>query len=188
MAELRKALAHLKKIGVDLEDPGHEIGPEAHSGGGYEIELVVQKIAPPEWELAGPPEASRGDFETAWDELSLLVAERDALSRQCARWYDAAISVRAEQILKQPPPGRTRRLRRLARLFRRDRFTTASALADRAFKSSQWETAARFYLDALASDPAVPELWLQLGHSLNSAGKSVEAEFAFRRAAALRSG
>jgi catechol 2,3-dioxygenase-like lactoylglutathione lyase family enzyme len=29
MATLRKALAYLKNIGVDVEDPGHEIGPEA---------------------------------------------------------------------------------------------------------------------------------------------------------------
>src|ERR1044072_1769288 len=29
MATLRKALAHLKKVGVDIEDPGDEIGPEA---------------------------------------------------------------------------------------------------------------------------------------------------------------
>jgi len=28
MATLRKALAHLKKVDVDIEDPGHEIGPE----------------------------------------------------------------------------------------------------------------------------------------------------------------
>ena len=52
MAELRKALAHLKKIGVDLEDPGHEIGPEApgsphkglwfHDPDEYRWELSVQ--------------------------------------------------------------------------------------------------------------------------------------------------
>jgi catechol 2,3-dioxygenase-like lactoylglutathione lyase family enzyme len=52
MATLRKALAHLKKIGVDLEDPGHEIGPEApgskhmglwfHDPDGYRWELSVQ--------------------------------------------------------------------------------------------------------------------------------------------------
>src|SRR5256885_14689985 len=29
MATLRKALAHLKSIGADIEDPGDEIGPEA---------------------------------------------------------------------------------------------------------------------------------------------------------------
>jgi catechol 2,3-dioxygenase-like lactoylglutathione lyase family enzyme len=52
MATLRKALAHLKKIGVDLEDPGDEIGPEGpgsphrglwfHDPDGYRWELSVQ--------------------------------------------------------------------------------------------------------------------------------------------------
>jgi hypothetical protein len=49
---LRKALAHLRKLKVDLEDPGDEIGPEApgspHMGiwlrdpDGYRWELSVQ--------------------------------------------------------------------------------------------------------------------------------------------------
>jgi len=49
---LRKALAHLKKIGVDIEDPGDEIGPEGpgsphmalwvHDPDGYRWELSVQ--------------------------------------------------------------------------------------------------------------------------------------------------
>ena len=52
MSILRKALAHLKKHGVDIEDPGHEIGPEApgsknvgiwfHDPDGYRWELSVQ--------------------------------------------------------------------------------------------------------------------------------------------------
>jgi catechol 2,3-dioxygenase-like lactoylglutathione lyase family enzyme len=52
MAALRKALAHLKKHRVDLEDPGNEIGPEApgskhmgiwlHDLDGYRWELSVQ--------------------------------------------------------------------------------------------------------------------------------------------------
>jgi catechol 2,3-dioxygenase-like lactoylglutathione lyase family enzyme len=52
MAALRKALRHLRKIRVDLEDPGHEIGPESpdspHMGlwfrdpDGYRWELSVQ--------------------------------------------------------------------------------------------------------------------------------------------------
>ena len=29
MSTLREALAHLKIVGVDIEDPGDEIGPEA---------------------------------------------------------------------------------------------------------------------------------------------------------------
>jgi len=52
MTTLRKALAHLKKVGVELEDPGAEIGPEApgsphkglwfHDPDGYRWELSVQ--------------------------------------------------------------------------------------------------------------------------------------------------
>src|ERR1051325_3950354 len=52
LTTLRKALAHLKKHKVDLEDPGNEIGPEApgspHMGlwfrdpDGYRWELSVQ--------------------------------------------------------------------------------------------------------------------------------------------------
>ena len=52
MATLLKALAHLKRYKVDLEDPGNEIGPEAsgsrniglwfHDPDGYRWELSVQ--------------------------------------------------------------------------------------------------------------------------------------------------
>ena len=52
MPSLRRALAHLRKLKVDLEDPGDEIGPEAegspHMGlwfrdpDGYRWELSVQ--------------------------------------------------------------------------------------------------------------------------------------------------
>ena len=48
---LRKALAHLKSVGVEMEDPGDEIGPEApgsenkglwfHDPDGYRWELSV---------------------------------------------------------------------------------------------------------------------------------------------------
>jgi hypothetical protein len=51
MATLRKALAHLKSIGADIEDPGDEIGPEGpgsknmglwfHDPDGYRWELSV---------------------------------------------------------------------------------------------------------------------------------------------------
>jgi len=35
----------------------YEIGPDSHPGGGYEIELVVQKRPKPYWDLAGEPAA-----------------------------------------------------------------------------------------------------------------------------------
>ena len=51
MATLRKALAHLKKVDVDIEDPSDEIGPEGpgsknmglwfHDPDGYRWELSV---------------------------------------------------------------------------------------------------------------------------------------------------
>ena len=162
------------------------IGPEAHSGGGYEIELVVQKIRPPGWELAGLPDPLRDGFESARDEISRLTAERDAFSRESARWFDAAILAKAEQISQSPTLGRTRRLRNLARLLRADRASTAAAIADRARERGEWERAARFYLDALGPDPGAPELWLRLGDSLRAAGKSLEGEFAYRKTMALR--
>jgi catechol 2,3-dioxygenase-like lactoylglutathione lyase family enzyme len=56
MSILRKALEHLKKHNVDIEDPGDEIGPEApgsphmglwfHDPDGYRWELSVQNARP----------------------------------------------------------------------------------------------------------------------------------------------
>ncbi len=52
MSALRKALVHLKKLKVEIEDPGDEIGPEAEGSpnmglwfydlDGYRWELSVQ--------------------------------------------------------------------------------------------------------------------------------------------------
>ena len=185
-ASLRPNTYRVRHLRDNDEGFTYYIGPEAHSGGGYEIELVVQKITPPGWDLAGPPDPLQDDLECARDERSRLTAEREALSGECARWFDAAILAKAEQISRPPTLGRTRRLRGLARLFRADRASTAATMADGARKRGEWERAARFYLDALGSDPVVPELWLRLGDSLKAAGKSLEAEFAYRRAAALQ--
>jgi SAM-dependent methyltransferase len=164
------------------------VGPEMHASGGYEIELVIQKIAPPVWELAGPADPEQDALLKTRDaEISQLIGERDALARECARWFDAAILARAEHIAGTPGRGRTRRFRGLVRLFRSD-CAAAAAVADRASEKGEWERAARFYLDALAEDPTAPELWRKLGNCLKSAGKYPEAQFAHDRAAALASG
>jgi tetratricopeptide (TPR) repeat protein len=179
-ASLRPNTYRVRHLRDSDENYTYGVGPEAHSGGGYEIELVVQKITPPGWDLAGPPDPFQDDLERAREEVSRLTAERDALSRESARWFDAAILAKAEQI------GRMRGLRGFARLFRADRASTAAAIADGARKRGEWERAARFYLDALGSDAEVPEVWLRLGDSLKAAGKSLEAEFAYRKSMALR--
>jgi SAM-dependent methyltransferase len=56
----------------------YDIGPEAHSGGGYEIELVVQKIPEPKWHLAEAP-----DF-----------------AREGERWFGAVFAARAGQVFR----------------------------------------------------------------------------------------
>jgi SAM-dependent methyltransferase len=167
------------------EDYTYAVGPEAHSGGGYEIELVVQKITPPGWDLAGPSDPLQDGLESAQDEVSRLTAERDALSRESARWFDAAILAPAERVLRTSPPGRGRGWRRLARSvqagFRRTNWD-AIEQADRARDSGKWERAARLYLDGLSTTPDASELWLQLGQALEATGKHAEAAFAFREA------
>ncbi|HEX9536338.1 MAG TPA: methyltransferase domain-containing protein [Stellaceae bacterium] len=185
-ASLRPNTYRVRYLRDNDEGFTYDIRPEEHSGGGYEIEVVVQKIARPGWDLAGLPDPRQDDLECVRGEVSRLTAERDALSRESARWFEAAILAKAEQISRNPTAGRTQPLRSLARLFRADRASTAAAIADSARKRGEWERAARFYLDALGSDPGVPELWLRLGDSLKAAGKSLESEFAYRRAAALQ--
>jgi len=158
------------------------IGPEAHAGGGYEIELVVEKIRKPDWDLAGPIDVNR----SAREELSRLVAERDRCALESARWFDAAILAPAVQIFGSLSSGRKLGQRRLVRVFRRAPQMPLSQ-AHRAQASGQWERAARFYIDALRYNPAAPATWLQLGHCLKAARKDQEAEFAFRQAATLES-
>jgi catechol 2,3-dioxygenase-like lactoylglutathione lyase family enzyme len=50
MAALRKALTHLRKQKVKLEDPGHEIGPEAP--GSKHIGLWLHDLDGCRWELS----------------------------------------------------------------------------------------------------------------------------------------
>ena len=185
-ASLRPNTYRVRHLRDSDENYDYEIGPEIHSGGGYEIELVLQKIDPPGWDLAGALNPFQDDLERAQAEVCRLTAERDAFSRESARWFDAAILAKAEQIPRPPTLGRMRTLRGLARLFGADRASTAAAIADRARERGEWERAARFYLDALGSDAEVPELWLRLGDSLKAAGKIPEAEFAYRKTMALR--
>jgi SAM-dependent methyltransferase len=157
------------------------IGPEAHAGGDYEIELVIQKIKKPEWDLAGRPDPVD---PTAREELSRLIAERDRCALESARWFDAAILATAEQIFGSSSSSQKRGLRRFARFFRRAS-RMALSRADHARASGQWERAARFYVDALRYDPVASAAWLQLGHCLKAAGKDQEAAFAFRQAGVL---
>lgn len=120
----------------------YELGPEVHARGGYEIELVTQKIASPEWDLAGPADPFQDDLEKAQGEVFRLTSERDALLGECARWFDAAILAKAEQVPRFPRRSRARRLQSFARLLapiaRPHRSLQASPAKTGATSSGSW--------------------------------------------------
>src|SRR5947207_7886552 len=144
---LRPNTYRVRHLRDNDENYTYEIGPEIHSGGGYEIEIVVQKIDPPAWDLTGPRHRFQDDLERARDEVSRLTAERDALTRESARWFDAAILATAEQVPGRASQHRTRRLRSLARLFPVDRSPIAAAIAVRAHGTVRRDPPARLYPD-----------------------------------------
>jgi SAM-dependent methyltransferase len=171
------------------EHYSYDIGPEAHAAGGYEIELVVQKTERPNWDLAGG-EALHTDLAVARNEVSRVAAERDQLARESTRWFDAAIVVAAEQVLRARSTFRWRGSQRLTRWFGAVTLggrSKGSAIheAERARHAHQWERASRLYLDALKKDPNDPAVWVQLGHALKEVGKASEAEFAYLHATRL---
>lgn len=174
------------------ENYSYGVGPEAHAGGGYEIELVVQKIERPKWDLAGGKEALDTDLAAVRAEVSRMAAERDRVVRESARWFDAAIVAAAEQIFRTRETSPRRWLPRLTRgldveafILSGRRRRSAILEADRARDSHQWERAARFYLDALKQESDDPTIWVQLGHALKEAGKGEEAKFAYLQATRL---
>jgi SAM-dependent methyltransferase len=61
MTEIEKSLKpntyRLRHLVDNDLDYDYAIGPEQHAGGCYEIELVIQKLVPPDWELERPPPA-----------------------------------------------------------------------------------------------------------------------------------
>jgi len=172
----------------------YHIGPEAHAGGGYEIEFVVQKIDKPHWNLSGGPDALSTDLTSIRDEVARLAAERDRVALQSARWFDAAIVAPAERILQRRRSRPERGLRSFANRLRSGAWLPSGGgqereeprhRADRARDAHQWERAARFYLDVLAQEPDDPAIWVELGRALKEAGKDLEAQFAERAAAEL---
>jgi SAM-dependent methyltransferase len=59
MAEVEQVLPpnayRLRHLADNDMDYDYAIGPDRHAGGCYEIELVIQKLEPPLWELEAPP-------------------------------------------------------------------------------------------------------------------------------------
>jgi SAM-dependent methyltransferase len=145
----------------------YAIGPERHADGAYEIELVIEKLQPPRWGLAGEPQPERAAAATA-------------------DWFDAAIAAPVEEILRRrrqrPSPLRAA-LNRIARRLAPGH--SPLACAEEARHLGRWARAARFYADALIAEPAARSLWSNLAEMLERAGRAEEAALARRWAAQL---
>jgi hypothetical protein len=193
-ASLQPNTYRVRHLRDNDENYTYHIGPEAHAEGGYEIELVVQKIDKPKWNLSGWHDALRTDVAAIRDEVARVAAERDQLAMESARWFDAAIVAPAERVLQCRRSRLRRGLRTLTRRFRAASSPPSGGghgswapkyRADRARDAHQWERAARFYLDAMEHDSDDPAIWVELGRALKEAGKDLEAQFAHRVAADL---
>src|SRR6202023_516787 len=59
------------------------------------------------------------------------------------------------------------------------------SLADRARDLRDWQSAARYYRQALEEQPDHPAIWVQYGHALKESGNRLEAENAYRKSIEL---
>ncbi len=124
-----------------------------------------------------------------------VVAERDRLAAEAASWCQAAVA--AAYVRRFQPQGGARHLKPIITasgwLLRcsisRSRWErgprTSLALADHAFNSGQWQTAARCHADVLEHWPNNAAIWVQLGHALKEAGRVADAEPVYRHALQL---
>ncbi len=134
------------------------------------------------------------DCERLSRERSQIENDRERAAAEGERWFAAAI--RWPKDLTPAAPARLRRewlhnvvlrwLDAADRCFMRlRRQETPRLLADRARDARQWELAARYYLDELARAPGAAAIWVQLGHALKEAGRTADAETAYRKAASF---
>jgi tetratricopeptide (TPR) repeat protein len=134
------------------------------------------------------------DCERVSRERSLIENDRDRAAAEAERWFSAAIRWPKNLAPVEPAPLRRESLYRVLRRgvdavnrrFTRRRGCQAPRfLADRARDARQWELAARYYLDELIRDPWTGAIWVQLGHALKEAGRTADAETAYRNAASF---
>lgn len=76
LAEVERALPpnsyRVRRLVDDDEDYSYQVPPTQHAGGAYQIELVLEKIQQPAWELEGPKGISAEEANTFRDSLNDL--------------------------------------------------------------------------------------------------------------------
>jgi FkbM family methyltransferase len=118
-------------------------------------------------------------------ETVLVTAERDRVTAQNLRWFEAALPNDDERLRsRRQYPLQTllcqSRLGSWLAIGLRRRRRTLMEAAKRARDRRNWALAARYYRDALDLAPDRPGLWVQFGHTLKEAGNFVAAEKAYR--------
>jgi hypothetical protein len=134
------------------------------------------------------------DCERQSRERSKIENDRDRAAAEGERWFAAAIRWPKDLTPAAPAPLRREWLHNVVLrwldaadqcFMRLRRQETPRLLADRARDARQWELAARYYLDELARAPGAAAIWVQLGHALKEAGRTADAETAYRKAASF---
>ena len=114
-----------------------------------------------------------------------LARERIALSRAGFRGDGPTPALAVEA-----PQGGSRPLARLGRSLGlggdKERSRKAVAVGDAARDRGDWSTAAARYAEAVAADPSLAHIWVQLGHMRKEAGDPAGAETAYGRALSLK--
>jgi tetratricopeptide (TPR) repeat protein len=184
-AGLREECDRALQTAVEFED----IADAAQSA----IDTLRARLARSEGEVAervalaeSERDALREERDQIAQERDALREERDQIAQEGDEWFEAAILAAMERLTGgRPLPGwRVGRYRLQIGPVRGK--GSAMQRADRARAARRWEQAARFYLEALEQrSPNRPAIWVQLGHALKEAGKTAQAEFAYRRAAQL---
>ncbi len=123
-------------------------------------------------------------------DLSHAITARDLYQSRARRWFEAAVPKFALSGNKQIRPRQLPRaslrtwIRKLIQRLGR-KSNGLVVVADRARAEAQWETAARFYRDALGLLPENWPIWVQFGHALKEAGCLEASEIAYRTALEL---
>src|ERR1700733_1234306 len=85
----------------------------------------------------------------------------------------------------EPMPAADRKEAKQAASKSRAAINGFIALADRCRDGRNWAGARSGYEDALALDPTLHHIWIQLGHARKEAGDHAAAEIAYREALKL---
>jgi FkbM family methyltransferase len=149
----------------------------------------IRRVTKLEENIASVEATARNAIEerdAAIAELQRTISERDALAAASTRWFKAVIAVTPDHNPLTPRKQHRWRTNLVRHVIGRYHSRSPIALADRARDAGRWELAVRYYRDALDVDPEDLEIWMQCGLALEKAGKTSEAEMAFRRSRELQ--